>query len=182
MDALKVEPLLLKVMSSVVLFRDLERQGLVTLLRSATKAVFEPGTIVFEEGAEGHALYVVVQGKFEVFTKISGNEAHIALVSPGEHFGEVALLTNRFRTASVRAVEKSVALHLTKTAIFAQPKVAVCLLRNMAGLLADHLSDMNNEVLLLDVSRQYLRKNINTEASETAAKGVRPHTSVRHRG
>ena len=152
----EIEPLLLKLLSSIILFRGLEREELVDLLRGASKVVFNAGDLVFEEGFPGHSLYVVMQGSFEVFKKIDGAEAHIAEVAVGEHFGEIALVTEQPRTASVRALEKSIALRLTKSAVFAKPKVAVYLLKNMAALMAAHLAEMNNEVLLLDVTRQYL--------------------------
>ncbi|MBS1198765.1 MAG: Cyclic nucleotide-binding domain, partial [Proteobacteria bacterium] len=99
---------------------------------------------------------------------------------PGEHFGEIALITDRPRMASVRAAEDSVALRLTKAAIFSQPKVAVYLLKNMAYLLSSHLSEMNNEVLLLDVSR---RLRPNAEPAETVKPEKQPVSRViRHIG
>lgn len=154
MTTFEIEPLLLKLMSSILLFRELEREDLVDLLRSASKAVFAPGDIVFEEGFSGHSMYVVAQGEFEVLRSVGSNETHIANIFPGEHFGEIALVTDRPRLATVRAVKDSVALRLTKTAVFAQPKVAVLLLKNMAHLMADNLSSMNDEVMLLDMSRR----------------------------
>ncbi len=182
MASLVIEPLLLKLMSSIVLFRDLEREDLVDLLRCASKSVFSEGELVFEEGFPGQSLYVVVHGKFEVFKKIAGNDAHIASVSPGEHFGEIALVTDRPRTASVRAQEKSVALRLTKAAIFSQPKVAVYLLKNMACLMADHLSEMNNEVLLLDASRQHLERADKPVVAEPPFDGMKSSTNIRNMG
>jgi CRP-like cAMP-binding protein len=170
MTASEFESLLLKLMSSIVLFRDLEREDLVDLLRGASKAVFKPGEIVFEAGYSGHSMYVVVQGRFEVFKTVEGEEAHIATVGPGEHFGEIALVTDRPRMASVRASEESVALRLTKAAVFAQPKVAVFLLKNMAGLMAGHLQEMNDEVLFLDLSRRSPR--------QAAGKPVTPRPRV----
>lgn len=150
----EIEPLLLKLMSSIILFRELEREDLVDLLKGASKASFRAKDLVFEQDFSGHSMYIVIQGKFEVFKTIAGSDAHIAYVMPGEHFGEIALVTDRPRMASVRAVEDSVALRLTKAAIFSQPKVAVYLLKNMAYLMSSHLSEMNDEVLLLNVSRR----------------------------
>ena len=163
----EIEPLLLKLMSSIILFRDLEREDLVDLLRGANKASFRAKELVFEEDYAGHSMYIVVQGKFEVFKSVAGADAHIAFVMPGEHFGEIALVTDRPRMASVRAVEDSIALRLTKGSIFAHPRVAVYLLKNMACLMSSHLSEMNDEVLLLDVSRRLLGKK---EATQAAAK------------
>lgn len=177
MAALEIEPLLLKLMSSIVLFHELEREELVDLLRGASKALFKAGDLVFEEGFSGHSMYVVVQGKFEVFKQIEGGEAHIAYVFPGEHFGEIALVTNRPRMASVRAREKSVVLRLTKASIFSQPKVAVYLLKNMASLMADHISELNNEILLLDVSRRY-RREASPPASTTPTPEVKRRPAI----
>lgn len=180
MATLEIEPLLLKLLSSIILFRGLEREELVSLLRGASKVVFSPGDLVFEEGFPGHSLYVVMQGKFQVFKKLDGNESHLATVSVGEHFGEIALVTEQPRTASVRALEESIALRLTKSAVFAEPKMAVYLLKNMAGLMAAHLNEMNNEVLLLDVTRQYVVPLGESEESELIPENNQPRTRVRH--
>jgi CRP-like cAMP-binding protein len=179
MSAPEIEPLLLKLLSSIILFRGLEREELVELLRGASKVVFQPDELVFEEGYPGHSLYVVMQGSFQVFKKIDGAEAHIATVSVGEHFGEIALVTEQPRTASVRAVEESIALRLTKSAVFAKPKVAVYLLKNMAGLMAAHLQEMNNEVLLLDATRQYVVPE-EFEEDEPEPDSNPPRSRVRH--
>ena len=179
MTTLEIEPLLLKLLSSIILFRGLEREELVALLRGASKVVFNPGDLVFEEGFPGHSLYVVMQGKFQVFKKVEGAEAHLATVSVGEHFGEIALVTEQPRTASVRALEESVALRLTKSAMFAEPKVAVYLLKNMAGLMAAHLAEMNNEVLLLDVTRQYVTPVEEPEDDELVPENHQPNSRAR---
>ena len=181
MSAPEIEPLLLRLMSSIILFRDLEREDLVDLLRGASKASFRARELVFEEGYAGHSMYIVVQGKFEVFKSVAGVDAHFAFVMPGEHFGEIALVTDRPRMASVRATENSIALRLTKGALFAHPRVAVYLLKNMACLMSTHLSEMNNEVLLLDVSRLLEKK----EAAQTLAhteKAEKPTSRVIHHG
>lgn len=179
MIAYDIEPLLLKLMSSIVLFRDLAIEDLAELLRSTTKATFAAGGLVFGEDSTGEAMYVVVQGRFEVFKAIdNGTEAHVAFVHSGEHFGEMALLTNRARTASVRAVEESVVLRLTRSAIFGQPRLAVCLLKNIAVLMCDHLRGMNQEVLLLDATR--IQKKMLTDAQ--CAASVVPAAGGRPRG
>ena len=180
MTTLEIEPILLKLLSSIILFRGLEREELVELLRGATKEVFESGDIVFEEGFPGHSLYIVLQGEFQVFKKVDGNEAHIATVSVGEHFGEIALLTEQPRTASVRALEKSFALRLTKSAVFAKPKVAVYLLKNMASLMAAHLTEMNDEVLLLDVTRQYVSPDEDSDDDDPEPRNHLPRSRVRN--
>src|SRR5581483_10863017 len=62
---------------------------------------FEPGEMVFEEGDEGVCLYVVRTGELEVVRE----GARLATLGPGEYFGEMALLSNRARSACVRATK-----------------------------------------------------------------------------
>tara|TARA_R110002072_G_scaffold30092_1_gene94177 strand:- start:1278 stop:1916 length:639 start_codon:yes stop_codon:yes gene_type:complete len=57
------------------------------------------------EGENDPTLYILVEGKLEVFTKDNdGNEIHIAFVNPVEPIGEMGYFQGGIRTASVRAV------------------------------------------------------------------------------
>lgn len=155
MAAPEIEPILWKFLSSVALFRELERDELIELLRGATKVEFAPGKLVFEEGArDAGSMYVVVRGKFEVFKTVRGADAKIAHVLPGEHFGEMALVTGRPRTASVRALEPSIVLRLGKESMFGQPNVAVCMLKSIVALLSEELRERNSEVIMLEAARR----------------------------
>lgn len=143
-----IDELFLRVVSEVELFRQLERPEISALLREATKATFGAGEIVYGEGEDGHAMYVVVQGSFEVYRESGGERVVLAHILPGEHFGEIALIANRSRSATVRAVTDAVALRLTKQALFAHPEIASRLMRNMARMLAVRLTDADDEIIL----------------------------------
>ena len=120
MSVSSIDGLFLRVIREVELFKQLGRDDLSMLLRQAAKASFAAGEVVYEEGSEGQCMYVVVQGRFEVYRHANGSRMHLADVLPGEHFGEIALLGNGVRSASVMAVTGSVALgykdeHCSKT-------------------------------------------------------------------
>jgi CRP/FNR family transcriptional regulator len=140
--------LCLRVVSGVELFRQLGREDLAHLLRDATKSVFAAGETVYEEGAEGHSMYVVVQGQFEVYREHGGRRVRLAEIGPGDHFGEIALIANRGRSASVCALTDGVALRLPREAVLGNPRIAAHLLRNMARMLAVRLTDADDEILL----------------------------------
>jgi CRP-like cAMP-binding protein len=143
-----IDTLFLRVIRQVELFKQLGRDDLTALLRQAAKASFAAGEVVYEEGSEGHCMYVVVQGRFEVYRHSGGNRMHLADVLPGEHFGEIALLGNGVRSDSVVAIAPSVALRLQRQALFDRPQIAVQLLRNMAKMLASRLTDADDEIIL----------------------------------
>lgn len=63
--------------------------------------------IVFDEGEEGQALYIVMSGKVLVCRQGQPEAGRIAELEPGMLFGELALLDNAPRSAQVRATENS---------------------------------------------------------------------------
>jgi len=66
-----------------------------------------PGQVLFEEGEEGKAAYLVLDGVLEV-SRIIGDEArHLATLGRGEIVGEMALIDHQPRMASVKAVTAS---------------------------------------------------------------------------
>ena len=64
---------------------------------------FEPGDIIFEQGDLGDSVYVIVEGECEVLCKRKGQRELLASLSGGVCFGEMALLSDRTRNATIRA-------------------------------------------------------------------------------
>lgn len=142
------DSLVLKLLAGVELFRQMDHESIVRLLQHATKATYNTGEVVFEEGFEGHSMYVVVQGRFEVYRVVAGERVHIADIAAGDHFGEIALIANRPRSASIRALEPSTALRFSKQAVFSEPTAGLYLFRNMARLMAERLVHADEEIIL----------------------------------
>jgi len=70
--------------------------------RGVAQARFEPGEIVFRQGDRGDRLYMVLSGEAEIIRESDAGEQLLAVVGPGDYFGEIALLSNRARNATVR--------------------------------------------------------------------------------
>jgi ATP-binding cassette subfamily B protein len=71
------------------------------------------GEVVVEEGSEADSFYVIVEGAARVLKRAeSGEELPLGSLGPGDTFGEVALLGNGDRTATVRASSRLEALKL----------------------------------------------------------------------
>lgn len=84
----------------VELFAGLDRKS-VRLVGSITTSIDRPaGTVLIEEGRPGLEAFVVIDGEASV--TVDGRE--VGVVGPGEVVGEVALLDNRPRTATVTAL------------------------------------------------------------------------------
>lgn len=66
---------------------------------------FEPGQEVFRQGDLGDRIYIIADGRAEVVRQNGGADVSLAVMGPGEYFGEMALLNETTRNATVRCVE-----------------------------------------------------------------------------
>jgi NADH dehydrogenase len=69
-----------------------------------SRAHFEPDEVIFREGDRGDQLYVVVDGEVDVVRQVPGQgEVTLRTLGPGDSFGEIALVTEMARTATVKS-------------------------------------------------------------------------------
>jgi CRP-like cAMP-binding protein len=61
------------------------------------------GEVIFDQGEEGQAIYIVLAGEVLISRQAEGGEAEIARLGVGTFFGELALLDNAPRMAQARA-------------------------------------------------------------------------------
>ncbi|MBE0596054.1 MAG: cyclic nucleotide-binding domain-containing protein, partial [Desulfuromonadales bacterium] len=90
-------------LGNVPIFSELKGRDLAFLEALVHIRRYAHGEIVFEEGDPGSGMYVIRSGAVQVFTR----ETDIALLGPGDFFGETTLTAPTTRTASVRAMEKT---------------------------------------------------------------------------
>jgi ATP-binding cassette subfamily B protein len=82
-----------------------------------TTETCKEGENIVSEGEEGNKFYIIVRGKFEVTKRMpDGGERRVAVLQDGDHFGEIALLHNIPRIATVRALGPSVLLSVRQEA------------------------------------------------------------------
>jgi len=74
----------------------------------------EPGEIVFNQGDLGDSVYVIRNGECEVLRETNGKQTQIAQLGSGDYFGEMAVLSDLTRGATVRAVKATNVLVIPK--------------------------------------------------------------------
>jgi NADH dehydrogenase len=82
--------------------------------RGISREHFEPGQDVFQQDDLGDRVYIILSGRAEVVREAAAGETVIARLGPGECFGEMALLNEAKRSATVRCIEAMDALSLPK--------------------------------------------------------------------
>ena len=125
------------VLKTVPIFSDLADAKLRSVVGKMISKSYKKGRIIIEEESVGNHCYFLTQGRVKI-TQSSSNEREVilALLGPGDFFGEMSLLTGEVRSANVVALEKTKALVLNtedflKT-LEKYPKVAINLLRELA--------------------------------------------------
>ncbi len=123
---------------SVPLFADLGKHELDEIGQAATQIDIAAGTIVMREGSLAHEMVVVMEGTLEV-TK---DGEHVADIGPGGIAGEMALLTDAHRHATVAAKTDVKMIHIDGRhfghILEAAPQIAVKLLPIIAGRVVEN--------------------------------------------
>jgi len=123
-------------LGAVKLFGGLSQRQLRQLARLMKERTFRPGVAVVEEGTmSGVGFFIVAEGEASV--SVDGRE--VARIGPGDHFGELALINEDARTASVTALTR-LRCHVIAFWDFRKfardnPDVAWRLLQHVAALL-----------------------------------------------
>ncbi len=103
---------------------------------------YPPGAILCHEGRVEDMFYIVVSGRAEV-TKQVDSETHrvLARPGPGEFFGEIALVQQSTRTATVRTVELTTVIEIDRATfeqvLYRSPRMAVQIIRQVTSRLRD---------------------------------------------
>ena len=113
-----------ELLGKVSLFAGLQPSQLKLLAFTSQRLTFEEGDILFRQNDPAYEAYVVLSGTAEVIVEINGSEMVVASLKKNAIVGEIAILSDVARTATVRAateletlcIEKEQMLKLLKEA------------------------------------------------------------------
>ncbi|GGX74736.1 cyclic nucleotide-binding domain-containing protein [Massilia dura] len=106
------------------------------------------GEIIFDEGEEGQALYLITAGHVQINRNVNGMAEIITELSPGAFFGDLALLDNSPRTAQARAWDdcelavffRADFMSLMETDAVIGYKISLALARHIGSRLRERMS------------------------------------------
>jgi CRP/FNR family transcriptional regulator/CRP/FNR family cyclic AMP-dependent transcriptional regulator len=164
------EPHLLQ---SVPLFASLPGAELRTIAAHVVSRAYRRGEIIFFRGDPGETLYVVQEGRVKIsLPGLEGTDITLAVLGPGDFFGEMALLDGLPRSATATAIAPSRLLSLTReqflAALHEDRHLALTLMR-ILGRRVRQANEMIEDIVTLDIPARLAKKLLDLAESRGVA-------------
>lgn len=129
-------------LSSIWLFSTCTPRELRLVRRHLDEVTARAGTVLTEEGAIGREFFFIVEGRASVRRR--GRK--VALLGPGDYFGELALLDRKPRSATVVADTDMTLLNMTQREFWTLLEDVPPLSRKLLAAMAERLRDADQKV------------------------------------
>ncbi|MGD8567082.1 MAG: Crp/Fnr family transcriptional regulator [Gammaproteobacteria bacterium] len=140
---------------NVSLFSDFSEAELQAISNVTAVRTYPKNTIIISEGDNSDSLYAILSGKVKVYlSDDEGREIIINIQGAGEYFGELALLDDAPRSASVMTLEETRLAVISKSAfeecLTKHPELGLRIIRELSARLR-HLTQNVKSLALMDV-------------------------------
>lgn len=147
-------------LAKVPFFEGLTREALRLMAMVVTEESHGLGTRIFEYGQPGDKLYIILEGKVRISREVAGmGEEALAVLGPGQVFGEMALLDEAPRSADALAHERCKLLVISKEAfddlLFLHKDLAYEVLWSCVRMLSTRLRETNDKLTFLSTSGKF---------------------------
>ncbi len=123
------------------IFSDVSTKGIKLIAANVEENIFRKGQIIFNEGEKGSNFYIINKGivKIVKWSK-QGRNKTLAILKEKDNFGEMAILTNEGRSATVEALTEVTALSISgikfEQLIRQEPSISLQIIKTLSGRLA----------------------------------------------
>lgn len=129
------------------------------------REVFDSGQQIFKSGDAGDCAYLIEDGVVEILVPKQGEEHRIRLIGKGELFGEISLIDYQPRTATVKAVERTVLVPIPRKMMERLLEKCDPVLRHLLLVILERFRNRNDESVLAGTNvvygpEQQKRRNI----------------------
>jgi CRP-like cAMP-binding protein len=146
-----------EMLRAIPMFSGVDPAKLKLLAFSSERVTFNDGQIIFRQGKEGDNAYVVLEGTADVMYEQDGKEIPVAQVGKNALIGELAILCNAPRSATVRAHGELEALNIKKEyflgLITEFPKIGIHVMQLLAQNIMNTSRELANARAELDKHR-----------------------------
>ncbi len=147
-------------LARVPFFEGLTREALALISKATTEETHATGTTIFQYGDAGDKLFIIAEGKVRISREVPGiGEEALAVLGPGEVFGEMALIDEAPRSADARVHERCRLLVISKESfddlLFLHKDLAYEVLWTTVRLLSSRLRETNEKLTFLTASTKF---------------------------
>lgn len=107
---------------------------------------YKAGEVVFKEGEMGDKMYIIQTGKMKVMTKVKDIEKTLAILQPGDFFGEMAVIDKGPRSATVVATEDSRLVALDEKVFEMHMQTNPTIVKKILKKMSSRLRDTNKQI------------------------------------
>jgi len=148
------------VLANIHLFRGLAPEGLRRIAAIAREESFPRNAVIFREGEVGDKLYLILDGKVRISREVPGmGEEALAVLGPGQMFGEMALLDESPRSADANVHDRCTLLAVPKDGfddlLFLNKDLAYEVLWSIVRMLLKRLRETNDKLTFLSTSNKF---------------------------
>ena len=152
----------ISLIQQIELFQGVQPTELEPIAQQMTESAYYDGEVVFLEGEPGDRLYLIFAGKMHAFVEREGSIITYGHLQMGECFGEMALVEDAPRSATVKSEGPSLCLSLSKEEflrlINRNPDIALGMIKGLVG----RLRKTNVQL------QEYAQRRIDTSDGEAA--------------
>lgn len=145
-----------QLLRQTTLFSMLDEATLDEVLQALRVINIKRGTDLFLENDEASTLYIVAEGRMAIIKSfVDRKDSMVALIEPGDLFGEMGLFEDQLRSATARAVENSLLIEVPYPPIRRALEARPTLLWTLVSLLAQRLRSTDDalaDAMFLDVT------------------------------
>lgn len=151
-----MKPIVLLGLKQIPFFINLSGVALNALADNAKPVKFAKGEVIITEGEHTQSLYIVLSGEVKVLTRYGENKnVDLVILEPGYYFGEMSLVTNDPRAATVTALHNTTCAVISKPDfknwLTAHPDIEI----NLLNVLAEKVEYMTEKTHQMELSIIY---------------------------
>ncbi len=143
-----------ELLRNIPMFAKIEPSKLKLLAFTSERLTFRDGEVLFRQGDPGDAAYIIVTGRADVIVDTPNGPLRVAELKKNDFVGEIAILCDVPRTATIAAASELVTLKISKDLFFRLvtefPQMAVEIMRVLAQRLEKTTTDLREATAKLN--------------------------------
>ena len=141
------QDLMKKIKTLYGFFSNLDDEELLKILQVSKRHLLKEGDMILHEGSSPDQLFIIIFGSVQITIKVRERDEELAVLGPGNCFGEMGLLNDGPRSATAVANEDSLVFSITEGILRnADPLLCIKLFKNLAVELSSKLRKADDKI------------------------------------